>query len=61
MAGKVGEVAQLKDGFGFTLMDDTKPNLMRPTISYGTLEDVKYARKQLEELLADAVSVTGPP
>jgi hypothetical protein len=61
MAGKVGDVMAVTDGFGFTLWDDTSAYKVRLTIAYATSEDAEAAHKQFRELFSNAISVVGPP
>jgi hypothetical protein len=61
MAGKVGKVMSVTEGYGFTIHDDTAPHRVRVTIAFATTPEATTAQKQMAELFAKAVSVKAPP
>ena len=63
MAGKVGDVMSVTDGYGFTLHDDVRGGHNSPclTLSFETMEKAAAARKQVAEAFATAKSAKAPP
>lgn len=63
MAGKVGKVMSVTDGFGFTLHDDVRGDNNSPclTLSFETHAEATAARELVAEAFAKAKSATVPP
>ena len=63
MAGKVGTVMSVTDGYGFTLHDDVRGGQNSPclTLAYETREEAEAARQQIEDAFARALSAVAPP
>jgi hypothetical protein len=62
MAGRVGDVMSLTDGFGFTLHDDKNAgvNTQCMTLGFETRAEAADARKLVAEAFAKAKSATAP-
>jgi len=63
MAGRVGDVMTVTDGYGFTLHDDKHGgiNTQCMTLAFETQAEALAARKLVVEVFAKAKSATAPP